>query len=329
MFPLRSPHLIKIINLTFAVIFLYCVYPKNVKCFESNRIAIIKSATSHEVSLTYEGFVSLIRVKAQYLETKKWLFETKKEDEGTFWEDVVESRPVIIVTIGTPATKSALKHIKNIPIIYTMTLGDTTDFYLGLPNCQKPVGGISISIPIEKQLKILLEALPMIRRLGIIYSHSQEKIFKNASEFSKKVKINLFGSEVNNYKDIPSALKNILPLIEGLIVPPDPNIYQADALQFILQECFQEGVPFMAFSKQLAISGAPLAIGLDYEDIGRQTAELVIQILSDQNQIQTWIQSPRSILVYINEGVSSKLGLYFSRRTLDKAIIVGKGNLNK
>jgi len=329
MFSLKASHPLKIVHLTFAVFFLYCVYPKNIKCLESNRIAIIKSDISHEVGLAYEGFVSLIGTKAQYLETEKWLFEAKKEDEGKFWEDVVKSRPVVIVTIGTPATKSALKHIKNIPVIYTMTLGDTTDFYPGLPNCQKPVGGITISIPIERQLEILLEALPMIRRLGIIYSHSQENIFKNASEFSKKVKINLFGSEVNNYKDIPSALKKILPLIEGLIVPPDPNIYQADALQFILQECFQKGVPFMTFSEQLAISGAPLAIGLDYEDIGRQTAELVIQILSDQNQIQTRIQSPRSILLYINEGVSSKLGLYFSRRTLDKAIIVGKGNLNK
>jgi putative ABC transport system substrate-binding protein len=166
----------------------------------------------------------------------------------------------------------------------------------------------------------------MIRRLGILYSSSQEPLFKSALEYSKQEKVNLIGSEVSSYKDIPSALKKISPTVDGLILPPDINIYQSDALQFILQECLQKGVPVMVFSEQLAIAGAPLAIGLDYEDIGRQTAELVIKKLSSENQNLSWRQSPQSVLLYINEGVSSRLGLYFSRQILDKAIIVGKGS---
>ena len=294
--------------------------------FGANKIAVIESVTSPEYRLAAEGFRLLVEAKTPQIRIDKWFLERKEGTEDRIWQEVTESQPDLVVTIGTQATKSALEHIKSIPIVFTMTWEDFTQVPSGIPDAPKPVGGVSISIPVESQLKVLFEALPMIRRLGILYSSSQEKLFKSALEYSKQEKIYLIGSGVGSYKDIPSTLKNIISSIDGLILPPDANIYHPDALQFILHECIQKGIPVMAFSEQLAVAGAPLTIGLDYEDIGRQTAELVIQILSSQNQNVSRREFPRTVLLYINEGVSSRMGLYFSRRVLDKAVIVGKGN---
>ncbi|MFH1070559.1 MAG: ABC transporter substrate binding protein [Candidatus Glassbacteria bacterium] len=314
-------------SLFFLTLFsLISISPQYGSLFGANKIALVESTASPEYRLAANGFKVLVETKSPRIRIDNWLLEGKEGTEARIWQEVAESQPALIVTVGTQATKSALEHIESIPIVFTMTWEDFTRLPSDIPDAQKPIGGVSISIPIEHQLKILFEALPMVRRLGILYSSSQENLFNSALEYSKQEKINLIGSGVGSYKDVPLTLKKIISSIDGLILPPDANIYHPDALQFILHECFQKGIPVMAFSEQLAVAGAPLTIGLDYKDIGRQTAELAIQILSNQNLNRGQREFPRTVLLYINEAVSLKMGLYFSRKILDKAIIVGKGN---
>jgi len=189
-------------------------------------------------------------------------------------------------------------------------------------------GGVSISIPIENQLEILLDALPVIKKPGLLYSPIQDNLYRSALEFSKKANIDLLAIQFDRYKDIPSALKTIISDVDALLLPPNVNIYQPEVIEYILKESFHIGIPVMAFSKQVAIAGSPLAISPDYKDISSQTAELAIQILSEQIPIQKH-QWPRTVILYINEGISSSLGLYYSRKALDKAIIISARNSYK
>jgi ABC-type uncharacterized transport system substrate-binding protein len=82
----------------------------------------------------------------------------------------------------------------------------------------------------------------------------------------------------------------------------------------------------MAISKKIAVAGTPLALDVDYEDIGRQTAELILKKLAVRgNRTNTAIQYPRKVLLYINQGVSTNLGLNIPVEVAEQAIFIKNG----
>ena len=136
-----------------------------------SNIVIIKSAVNTEVNLTYEGIKSGIKESPVPIisETTIIILNNKEEDE--FWEEIYLRNPSVIVTIGSPATSSAISHNRQIPIVYTLTLGSFENLiqdssYAKIQN----INGISIMIPLKKQIDVLIDALPTIGRVGVLYT---------------------------------------------------------------------------------------------------------------------------------------------------------------
>jgi len=66
-------------------------------------------------------------------------------------------------------------------------------------------------------------------------------------------------------------------------------------------------------------------VDVDYEDIGIQTAELILRKLARVNRTNSAIQHPRKVLLYINKGVASSLGLTIPIKIEEQAISVKSG----
>jgi len=295
------------------------LYAKNEN---SQSVALIENSSQSEFAEAARSFCNYFNNR----NIKVDRFKYDGNQEKAFWTRVEESQPKTIVTFGTQATRSAMKHVENIPILYSMTFQESQDFLQDSSDAQNPIGGLSLSIPIQIEIDIILNAMPLARRIGILYSDRYEKQYFDAVNDYNKSSIAITGVKVESYTDVPHALSTILTGIDCLIVPPDANIYHTEALSFILRECFAKGIPVMAFSKQLAISGAPLSVGINYYDIGIQTAELALQVTRRIGTDFIKQEYPRSFRVYINDGIASKLGIYFSRQILDKAEIVSSGD---
>ena len=226
--------------------------------------------------------------------------------------------------MGTPATRSAIKVVKNITIIFTVVLDNISDLS---PNPQSSdLGGVSLAIPVRTQLEMMRKALPDIRRVGFIYSSSSAHMYQNARNIARNIAsergLRLVASEITGEREIPEALRIIIPEVDVLWMPPDAVIYERSILHFILLECYKNSVPIMAVSKLLAIAGTPLALGIDYQDIGRQTAELALRRLSGRPFSKLTVEHPEKVLLYINEGVATSLDLNIPQTILDQAIPV-------
>ncbi|MBN2289134.1 MAG: ABC transporter substrate-binding protein [Candidatus Glassbacteria bacterium] len=250
--------------------------------------------------------------------------ENSQGREDVFWRGITQKGPDLIITVGTPATRSAMAHVRNIPIVFTMVLDNLID--LNSPARNSDVCGVTLAIPVEKQLEMMRMALPDIRRVGFIYSRGSAQMYQSAKDIANREGLRLLASEIASERDIPEILRRILPEIDVLWMPPDAVIYERNILRFILLECFQNNVPIMAASRQIAIAGTPLALGVDYEDIGRQTAELALRRLSGRTFSRSGIQHPRKVVLYINERVVSKLGINIPQNIVDQAITLQSGS---
>jgi len=292
---------------------------------QSARISIVKSALRNEYEQTTKALITTLKSNIS-VNIEEFLFNTVSDNENFLWEKMTEKRPDLIITVGTPATRSAIKNVQNIPIIFTMVLdqfGSGDSQYIS--SSQPKVSGITLAIPVKEQLEILNDALPSVRRVGFLYSINSENLYHSARDITNKMGLRLVGYQFSSERDILSALKGILPEIDVFWMPPDVTIYERSILRYILLEYFRNGVPIMAVSKHIAIAGVPLALGIDYEDIGKQTAELALKRLSSNSVSKPIIETPRTVLLYINERVLSRLGITVPRKIFEKTIPVESG----
>ena len=310
-----------------AVFFFMLPFMASVCYAQSWRLTIVKSPSQIEYEEACEGFTSYFKKKNNHLFVlEDYLLEKKAEDQELLWQKIKKNNPSLIITVGTPATKSSIQHVQDIPVVFTMELGDLDGDSLKInSNNNSHLFGVTLSIPIEEQLKILKETLPEIRRVGLFYSKQFRKKYINAPVISKRLGIRLLSTEIEDIEDIPVYLRRIIPEIEVLWLPLDAKIYQRDVLTFILPECFSRNIPVIAYSKTLAIACAPIAIGVDYKDIGQQTAKFAEKILTMKDISQPQIETPRNTYLYLNERVVFAIGLHISSKAMKKAIIVRPG----
>ena len=293
----------------------------------TDRLVVVVSSTKHEYELASNAFLNTLIENNKSIVTEKRLFLQAQSDENKFWESIKQNQPIMIVTVGTPATSSAQKYVSGIPVVCTMIFGGGNNSFsiVSGKDSSSELVGVSLSIEFQRQLEILRNSLPTARRVGLLYTDSLEMGLHPIRTTAQNLGLRLIESQVENTRDIPGALKKIIDEIDILWIPPSLEIYRQGALNYILEECYRNNVPVAAFSKQLAIAGAALSIGIDYEDIGRQTAELVIEQLSSEvHRESTGLVHPRTVLLYINEPVVAGLGLHIPKKVMRQAIIVGR-----
>ena len=244
------------------------------------------------------------------------------ETDADFWDRIYRNQPDVIITVGTSATSSAITYARQIPIFYTMVLNHFTDNNSPATRNNK-ISGITLSIPVRIQLDLIREAVPFARRVGGLYSKSSIGMHQSAQLIAEDLGLQLVTREITNERDIDNRLMEILPQIDIFWMPPDAMIYSdLNILGLILRECYKNSVPIIAVSKHLAVAGTPLALGVDFQDIGKQTAELVIKTLSAGNASVNKVEAPRKVDMYINRRVVSGLGLEIPNKVLERAIPV-------
>ena len=291
---------------------------------EASRVVIVKSSNRLEYEQTSAEIIQSLVKYGVTVVAEEELTASSLSDNKKFWKTITEKNPDLIITVGTSATRSAIANVQRVPVVFTMVLdniaGNNAQSYSTVSN---DISGVTLAISVQEQLDILREAMPLARRVGFLYNKNSMQLYLMARSITKDMGLQLVPYEISSERDISNALKDILPEIDVFWMPPDAIIYnEPSILRFIIRECYINSVPVMAVSKHLASAGAPLALGIDYTDIGKQTAELVVRKLRNGNASQPVIESPRKLILYINNRVLSSLGITIPDRVLRKAIPV-------
>jgi putative ABC transport system substrate-binding protein len=105
---------------------------------------------------------------------------------------------------------------------------------------------------------------------------------------------------VSNERDVPRALRALLPSVDALWLVPDSTVLTDESLRFILNTALEERVPVIGFSREFARSGAFLCLSVNYGDIGRQAAQLARKIIDGQIVLPMKPVHPERIELSVN-----------------------------
>jgi putative ABC transport system substrate-binding protein len=273
-------------------------------------LVIVKGRNIPPYNSVVSAFKEAIQSHQNTLKIVEIDFEEGKQ-EGQINAQLQAAKPVLVLTLGTPATKMVRQLSLNAPVVYTMILDPAKNDILA--------PGVAINISSEAKLKELKMILPGIKALGVIYSSADSFMYEDISLACKRLGLRLVERKIDSQKDFPAAIEGIFREADCFLMIPDPNIYPPKVTEQLLLQGLQRKIPVIGLSASYAKAGAFIAFDCDYEDLGRQTAEFALRILTGDSQAAKEMQVTRKIKFSLNLQVAERLGVIIPQEILNEA----------
>ncbi len=259
------------------------------------KIAIVKSKNIAAYNEAVTGFTNALKSRNanatydEYPVTTTNLIGTLKT-----------TKPDIIYTLGTSATKTVSKAITTTPVVFAMVMDPRGAGIQG-----SHVTGASLDIPANLLIQSLKRTLPDARNVGVIYNVAENNDFiTTAKKTAQNLGLNLKPYAVKSSKEIPD-MKDLD--IDALWMIPDTLVCKTANVESIFLASLKHKIPVMGISSSYAKAGAIMAVSCDYKDIGAQAGEIAHMILNGTKPGSIAISYPRKTKLYLNLAVADRL----------------------
>ena len=241
-------------------------------------------------------------------------------------EKLVSGGNNILVGITTPATLALANNTKETPIIMG---GITYPVEAGLIASESKPGnnitGVSDRTPIKQQLEIMKQVLPNMKKVGILYTSSEDNSVKQAEEAEKAAKelgLEVKVSTIANTNDIQQVTESLASQVDAIFVPIDNTI--ASAMATVVQVTDAVKIPVFPSADTMVADGGVLGVGVDQYQIGVETAKVVAKVLKGADTKDMPIVLANEGVIYLNEAKAKQLGIEIPKEIKDKAKVVDK-----
>lgn len=318
-----------VILVIFLVFFLLKISFKNIAEKQKvYQIGLLQMAST--VNANIEGFKEGMK-EFGYIEGKNVVYyyrnaEGKKELLPEFVKEFIQKKVDLIFTNTSPATQAAKEGTENteIPVVFSMVADPLrAGFVKSLKSSGNNLTGTSCAyIEIApKRLEILKEIAPKIKKVLVFYrpedksgGPATEAIIKTAPLLG----LTIDARPIKSLVEIEENLKNLKQNeVDALMDPADSMV--TAALPALLESSFRLKIPLLMLSEEEAQKGALASYGVDYFDLGKQTARLAAQVLEGRKPSEIPIEPPRKFYFVINLKTAKALGIEIPESVLVKA----------
>ncbi|MFW1678619.1 ABC transporter substrate-binding protein [Pontibacter sp. JAM-7] len=193
-----------------------------------------------------------------------------------------------VVTIGSQASDQAFTHLSPEQTLIMAFLPKRT--YLGLLEKHTPhprqklknFTAVFLDQPLERQFNLIRIIKPdtatLATALGAYSQQELPELERLGAAQGIKIKQAILSENDN-------PMQKLQPLIAGsdvVLTLPDKSLFNRTTAKWILYISFRQGIPLFGFSEKYVKAGAIAAVYSKPNDIGRQTAEVLSQWLSQK-----------------------------------------------
>lgn len=188
---------------------------------------------------------------------------------------VRENGTGLILALGSLALETAGREAAGIPVVAGMVLREE-DIRRG-----RGATGVFLEFPLETQFAWLRRMLPEARRVGVVYNPQENReTIEAARKAAARMGLELVAREVSAPPELPDALESLANRADVLWGISDSVVVTPQTARSLLLFSFRNRIPFIGLSSAWAKAGAFYALDRDYRDLGRQCAELALQVLA-------------------------------------------------
>ena len=236
-------------------------------------------------------------------------------------KQILGEQPDVAVGIATPTAQACAQVIKNIPIVFAAV---TDPVGAGLvQSLEHPGGNITGTTdmsPIDRQLELILEFLPEIKTIGVIYNSGEVNsvtLVRILKQEAAKKGISVEEATISNSAGVSQAARSLIGRVEAVYIPTDNTV--VSAFEAITQVGYQAKLPIFAADTDSVARGAIAALAVDYYKMGRQTGEMVSRVFKGANPAEMPVETLREFQIHLNPASAAKMGLDVPEALLKRA----------
>jgi len=231
----------------------------------------------------------------------------------------------LLLGIATPTSQALANATETIPIVITAV---TDPLLAGLvESYERPntnVTGTSDLTPVAQQFQLLTTLLPDAQVVGIMF---------NAGEVNSQIQADMAIAQARamgleyvlgvapSTADVAQVVESIIAQVDVIYIPTCNTM--AAAYTTIVMIADEHDVPIIAGEEGAMSAGALATEGINYYNLGRQTAVMAAQILRGESTPQEMpIQWQEHTTLVINTAAAERLNIYIPANLLEGAVIV-------
>jgi putative ABC transport system substrate-binding protein len=274
-------------------------------------ILIVKSRNLVPYNQAVAGLRKSLDASGMKLQVREMEFPLEPQKQEALLRSIETLDPDLIVTVGTQATLSITRRIRAIPVVFSLVLfsGEAEAFK------RANVTGAAMDIPMELQFERIREIIPTIKRVGVIFNplNSQSEI-EQARRAAQQSDLSLVEIPVTSESEVLGQVEGLKGRVDVLWSVADSTVFTPRSVDSILLLTLRDGIPFVGLSPSFVKAGALLSFSCDYEDVGAQSAEQALGILSGKSPADIPVAFPRRISLFVNLNTAHAIHLEISQK---------------
>lgn len=278
---------------------------------ETIKIGILQYMEHNSLTAAKDGFVDELEQAGIDVEFEVMNAQGDQANLQSMSEQLSTNNDIMLA-IATPAAQSLATVENEKPILFT-AVTDPVDAGLVDSN-EEPntnLTGTSDMVPINEQIALLLSIIPDATTVGIVYNSSEpnSEIQANlAIDALEASGIEARVSTVTSTNEVQTVVASLAQDVDGLYIPTDNTL--ASTMATVGEIAIEEQIPVVAGDSAQVENGGLATYGISYEELGRQTARMALEIIQNDATPQTLaVQTSENLELAINEEMADALGI--------------------
>ncbi len=284
------------------------------------RIGISQFITHQSLDATREGFVDEL-AKQGYVEGKNIEIDLQnaqgeQRNLKTISQQLAESSDVVLA-IATPSAQSLANTTQTTPVIFS-AVTDPVSAKL-VESREHPGGNVTgtsdqSSDAISTQINLIKKVLPKAKTIGILYTQSEPNSVVQKDEAKRLLEekgFTVVEKTILDSNNVKAAAESLMAEVDMVFVPTDNII--SSTMETVKQVSIKHKVPVFGGSTEMIAVGGLYNYGTNYEELGRQTARMLIRVLKGEKPENMAVELPEKLELHTNQEMADALGIDISK----------------
>ena len=284
------------------------------------RIGISQFITHQSLDATREGFVDEL-VKQGYVEGENIEIDLQnaqgeQRNLKTISQQLAESSDVVLA-IATPSAQSLANTTQTTPVIFS-AVTDPVSAKL-VESREHPGGNVTgtsdqSSDAISTQINLIKKVLPKAKTIGILYTQSEPNSVVQKDEAKRLLEekgFTVVEKTILDSNNVKAAAESLMTEVDMVFVPTDNII--SSTMETVKQVSIKHKVPVFGGSTEMVAVGGLYNYGTNYEELGRQTARMLVRILKGEKPENIAVELPEKLELHTNQEMAAALGIDISK----------------
>lgn len=284
------------------------------------RIGISQFITHQSLDATREGFVDELArqgyVEGKNIEIDLQNAQGEQRNLKTISQQLAESSDVVLA-IATPSAQSLANTTQTTPVIFS-AVTDPVSAKL-VESREHPGGNVTgtsdqSSDAISTQINLIKKVLPKAKTIGILYTQSEPNSVVQKDEAKRLLEekgFTVVEKTILDSNNVKAAAESLMTEVDMVFVPTDNII--SSTMETVKQVSIKHKVPVFGGSTEMIAVGGLYNYGTNYEELGRQTARMLIRVLKGEKPENIAVELPEKLELHTNQEIADALGIDISK----------------